>query len=336
MPAQPPNATQNSSPTRRQLLQAGGWGLACLSGLVQAQPDTTKLTVPFAPGASNDLIARLLAESMSRQTQRTWIVENKPGAGSLLGAEVVARSVPDGRSLLLCASANMGIQPAIRKTMRYDVESDFTFLARVTTSPFALVVNTNLGAPDFQAFVRLAKAKPGSVRVGSAGVGSLGHMGAYLMQSLLGVGFNNVPYKGAAQVLNDLRAGHIDASLVSPGSIAPLLKEGGVKVLAVLDKQRNSLLPDVPASPELGQPKLVVVNWWGVAGPAKLPPAMTASLSSGLEKTMADPAFGQKLKDLGLDPAPLVGAAFAQFVSGDLKAWKAVAQQANITLDEQG
>lgn len=320
--------------TRRWALQAGAAALWPMSPFALAQADTTKLIVPFAPGASNDLIARLVADAMGRQTKRTWIVENKPGAGSLLGAEFVARAEPDGRALLLCASANMGIQPAVRKTMRYDVDKDFAFLARVSTSPFALVVNANLPTSDFQAFLKLAKAKPGALRMGSAGVGSLGHMGAFLMQSQLGIGFNNVPYRGAAQVLNDLRAGHIDASLISPGSVAPLLKEGGLRVLAVLDKQRNSLLPDTPSSRDLGHPQLLVVNWWGIAGPARTPAPLVATLSKGLEQVMADPAFVSGLKDMGLDPAPLTGPAFSQFVSADLKAWKAVAKQGNITLDE--
>ncbi len=236
----------------------------------------TKLVVPFTPGASNDIIGRMMAEAMAKRTGKSWIVENKPGAGSMLGAEVVAKSVPDGNTLLLCASANMGILPAIQKSIRYVVERDFTFFVRIASSPFALAVGSQLPVTKFAEFVSLAKSKPGSIRMGSAGVGALDYMGASLLQSQLGLDLNIIPYKGMAPVLNDLRAGHIDAAIVSPATIRPLVADGKVKVLAVLDKNRNELMPQVPSSADLGYPNLTVVNWWGIAGPSNMPAALVA------------------------------------------------------------
>ena len=329
-----PQSRATNGMSRRRVWQAM-LPLLCPAVPALAQGSgVTKLIVPFTPGASNDVIGRLMAEAMARRTGKSWIVENRPGAGSMLGAEVVAKSAPDGNTLLLCASANMGILPAIQKSMRYAVERDFTFFVRIASSPFALAVSTQLPANNFSDFVRLAKSKPGSIRIGSAGVGALDYMGASMLQSQLGLDLNIIPYKGMAPVLNDLRAGHIDAAIVSPATIRPMAIDGKVKVLAVLDKQRNDVLPQVPSSADLGYPNLIVGNWWGIAGPAKMPAALVASLSQAMMEVLGDPAFHKTLKDKGFEPAAISGDAFASFVRADLKAWKTLATQANITMDE--
>lgn len=319
----------------RRLAWQSMLALAIPSTSVLAQGSgLTKLVVPFTPGASNDVIGRMMAEAMAKRTGKSWIVENRPGAGSMLGAEVVAKSAPDGQTLLLCASANMGILPAIQKSMRYAVERDFTFLVRIASSPFALVVHSQLPVTDFAGFVKLAKTKPGSIRIGSAGIGSLDYMGASMLQSQLGLDLNIIPYKGMAPVLNDLRSTHIDAAIVSPATIRPLVAEGKVRALAVLDKQRSDVMPQVPSSGELGHPNLAVVNWWGIAGPSKIPAAVVDALRQGMLDVLADPAFRKLLKEKGFEPAVLSGDEFAQFVSADLKAWKNLASKANITLEE--
>jgi tripartite-type tricarboxylate transporter receptor subunit TctC len=293
----------------------------------------TRLIVPFTPGASNDVIGRMMAEAVAKRTGKTWIVENKPGAGSMIGAEFVARSAPDGNTLLLCGSANMGTLPAVHKSLRYAVERDFAFLVRIANSPFALAVNSQLPATNFGEFVRLAKSKPKSIRTGSTGIGALDYMGASLLQSQLAIELNVVPYKGMAPVLSDLRAGHIDASIVSPATVRPLALEGKVRVLAVFDKRRSELMPEVPSSTDLGHPGLVVGNWWGIAGPKKTPAQVTTSLQQAMTEVLSDPAFLEALKAKGFDAAPLAGAEFERFVLAELNAWRTVAKNANITLD---
>lgn len=320
--------------TRRRLAQAGLAMLVPASGAALAQSGVTKVVVPFTPGASNDIIGRMLAEAAARKTGRNWIVENKPGAGSMLGAEFVAKAPPDGQTLLLCATANMGILPSIQKAMRYSVEKDFTFLVRIASSPFALAVSSGLAVSNFADFVKLAKTKPKGIRVGSAGVGALDYMGAAMMQSQLGIELNIIPYKGMTPVLNDLRAGHIDASIVSPATIKPLTLDDKVKVLAVLDSRRSEVMPNVPSSAELGHPQLLVGNWWGIAGPAKLPPATLASLRQGLMAVLTDPEFLKSLKDKGFDPAVQAPEEFRKFVMADLKSWQELARNARITMDE--
>ena len=294
----------------------------------------TRLIVPFTPGASNDVIGRMFAEALARSTSRSWIVENKPGAGSILGAEFVAKSEPDGKTLLLCASSNMSVVPAIRKTIRYSVEKDFTFLVRIASSPFALVTHAQLPVANFADFVRLAKSKPGALRIGSAGVGALDYMGSSMLQTQLGIDLNIIPYKGMSQVLNDLRAGHIDASIVSPATVAPLVTDVKARVLAVLDKQRSTVMPDVPSSTELGYPQLIVVNWWGIAAPAKLPLATTTALLKNMAVVLADQSFLKSIKAKGFEPAVLTGDEFAQFVAADLQAWRSLARQSHISIDD--
>ena len=320
---------------RRSLLRTAAATLALPLPLAfaQAKP-VVRLIVPYTPGASNDVIGRLVAEAMARRSGQTWIVENKPGAGSQLGTDDVAKAVPDGTKLLLGATAGMGVLPAIKAAMPYSVDRDFTYLARVASGPFALVVSTQHAAKDFAEFIRIAKANPGSIRMGSAGLGSLDYMGASLMQSLLGIEMNIIPYKGMAPVLNDLRAGHIDATIVSPATIAPLVADGKVRPLAVLDAKRSPLMPTVPSAIELQQPQLMVGNWWGIIGPAKLPPQVTDALRQNLQAVLADPLFRKSLEDKGFDMAPLVGNAFGEFVVADLQRWKKLAQQAKITLVE--
>lgn len=322
-------------PSRRRLLQAAmTMALPSMLPAWAQSGGVTKLVVPFTPGASNDIIGRMLADAVTRKSGRNWIVENKPGAGSMLGAEFVAKAPPDGNTLLLCATANMGILPAIQKSMRYAVDKDFTFLVRIASSPFALAVSSQLPVSNFADFVKLAKSKPDSIRVGSAGIGALDYMGAALMQSQLGIDLNIIPYKGMSPVLNDLRAGHIDACIVSPATIKPLTVDGKVKVLAILDSRRSEVLPTVPSSAELGHSQLLVGNWWGIAGPAKMQPDVAASLRQALMGVLTDPEFLKSLKDKGFDPAVQSSEEFGQFIMADLKSWQALATKANITMNE--
>ena len=330
----PPANTPSSSSSRRRFLQGGMALLLPAVGPAWSQSsNVTRLIIPFTPGASNDIIGRMIAEAVGKKTGRSWIVENKAGAGSMLGADFVAKAAPDGQTLLLCATANMGVLPAIQKSMPYAVEKDFTFFVRVASTPYALTVNSQSKISNFAEFLALAKAKPGSIRIGASGVGALDYMGASMLQSQLGLDLNIVPYKGMSPVLNDLRGGHIDASIVSPATIRPLAQDGRVRVLAVLDRKRSDLFPSVPSSVDLGYPQLLAINWYGIAGPARIQPAVVTSLRQALMGVLADPDFTKSMKERGFDLAVQSGDEFTQFVLEDLKRWKAVAKQGNITVD---
>jgi tripartite-type tricarboxylate transporter receptor subunit TctC len=319
--------------SRRTVLGAGA-GLALAAGAAPAfAAPSTSLVVPFTPGASNDTIGRLVAEAVTRRGTLNWIVENKPGAGSLLGTEAVRQARPDGRTLLLCATANMGILPAISRSVRYAVDRDFSFLARIASTPFGLAVTPSLGAATLADFVRLAQARPEGIRIGSSGLGALDYMGASMLQAHFGIRLSIIPYKGMSQVLNDLRAGHIDASIVSPGTARPLVEDGALRMLVVFDAARSAQLPKVPSATELGHGALRVVNWWGIAGPAKLPAPVLEGLMRELGAVLADPAFRQSITEKGFEPAVLTGPAFRDFVLNDSRAWAALAKRTGITME---
>lgn len=319
--------------TRRQVLKsAGALLLPSLLPMHAMAQQTASIVVPFAPGASNDLLGRLTADALSKKLGRTIVVENRPGAGSMLGTQFVADAPADGQTLLLCATASMGILPAINKLVRYSVDSDFVFFVRIATSPFGLAVRKDFPANSFAEFVEAAKARPGMIRMGSAGVGALDYMGASMLQSELDLKLNIIPYKGMSHVLNDLNGGHIDASIVSPGTIRPLAEDGDVKVLAIFDTRRSHVLPDVPSAAELGHPNLHVFNWWGIAGPTGIPADTVETLRSALVDVVSDPAFAQSLKEKGFDPAPLSGDEFRKFVLADLERWRALAKKTNISI----
>jgi len=320
---------------RRQILKASGaLAFSSLLPLRATAQQAARIVVPFAPGASNDLVGRMMAEALSKAVGRTYVVENRPGAGSMLGTQFVADARPaDGRTLLLCATASMGILPAISKNVRYSVERDFDFIVRIASSPFGLAVRKGFPANDFAEFVQVAKSRPGEVRMGAAGVGALDYMGASLMQYEVDIDLNIIPYKGMGPVLTDIQGGHIDACIVSPASLRPLVEDGSVKMLAVFDTRRSDVLPDVPSAADIGHPDLRAGNWWGIAGPAGIPAETLQELQAAMVKIVNDPAFAQSLKEKGFDPAPLSGEAFKQFVLADFERWKTVAKRANVTLD---
>lgn len=322
--------------SRRSVIQgAAALTLASLAPLRAFAQQASRIVVPFAAGASNDLVGRLMADALGKKMNRSFIVENRPGAGSMLGTQYVAQSKPaDGQTLLLCATASMGILPAINKSVRYSVDRDFTFLVRIASSPFGLAVSKDFPANNFADFVKAAKAKPGSIRIGSAGIGALDYMGAMMLQSELGIELNVIPYKGMAPVLNDLQGGHIDACIVSPGSIRPMVQDGKVKMLAVFGGRRSDVLPQVPSSPEIGQPNLRVENWWGIAGPAGMPAATTESLRAAMVQVINDPEFIKSLQEKGFDPAPLSGDEFKKFVTTDLTRWRNLSAKAKISIEE--
>jgi tripartite-type tricarboxylate transporter receptor subunit TctC len=318
---------------RRIVLKLGavtlaGSALPC----VQAQSPQIRLVVPFPPGAANDTIARLLADAVAKRTGRTWIVDNKAGAGSQLGIDFVAKAAADGSTLLFGASDGLAVLPAVKATLPYDPGRDFAYLARIATSPYVLVVHSGVDARNYADFVNLAKKAPGSVRVATTGTGTLGHMGTALIASAAGVELTSIPYKGMSPAVNDLIAGHVEALLVSPTTIAPHLASGKARALVVLDQRRSAMLPEVPSAADLGLAGVDVGAWWGVLAPAKTLPGPLAALRSDIAAVLNDTEFRKAMAEKGFDVAPLEAQAFAKFAAADLQRWRNVARKAGITL----
>lgn len=294
---------------------------------------TVRIIVPFAPGAINDTIARMVSDKLATALTRTVIVENKPGAGSQIGTTFVAKAAPTGETLLFGAADGISVLPAIKPTVAYSVPNDFAFITRVGLGSFALVVSTKLPANTFDEFVRYAAQNPRAVRHGTPGNGSSTHMGAAYIEQETGIQLTHVHYQGMAGAVNDLVAGHIEAALVSPATIAPHVKSGKIKVLAVMGPSRHKLLADVPSIDEVSPKKLHVVGWWGFLAPAGVPKLVQQRLISELDTLLADKSFRARLEERGIEVAPMSGSAFQQFVTDDLAKWKSLSQRAKITLD---
>lgn len=292
-----------------------------------------RLVVPFAPGAINDNIARLVSERLATSLGRTVIVENKPGAGSQIGTAFVAKAAPTGETLLFGAADGLTVLPAIKPSLSYSVPDSFSFITRVGTGPFALVVSNALPVNNFEEFVAYAKANPKAVRHGTPGNGSSTHMGGALIEQETGIQITHVHYQGMAGAVNDLLAGHIDAALVSAPTIAPHVRAGKVKVLAVMGPQRHKLLPEVPSIDEGSRKGLHVIGWWGLLGPVGLPSDVVERLHKEMSTMLEDKGFRTLLEERGIEVAPLGGKAFRQFVVDDLRKWKSLSQRAKLILD---
>jgi tripartite-type tricarboxylate transporter receptor subunit TctC len=309
--------------------------LSALPGHADEYPTKpVRIIVPFAPGAGNDLLGRLMAENLTPRLGQTVFVENRPGAGSLIGVDLVAKSPPDGHTILWAASDGLSILPAVKPNMPYAVPKDFSFISRIVELPFAVVVSNNLPVNSIPELIAYAKANPGKLRYGTSGVGGGPHMGSVLMEKATGIKMSHAPYKGVAPAVNDLLGGHIDLALVTPPTIRPHAEAGKVKVIATTGKTRHPLFPDAPTLIEAGLKDVSVVVWYGMLAPAGLPPAVLARLRKEAVDVLNDPKVSQRLSSLGYQISPLATDEFQTYVENDLRQWKDVAQSAQIVLED--
>ena len=293
-----------------------------------------RIIVPFAPGAGNDLLGRLFAEHLTPRLKQPVVVENKPGAGSQIGIDLVAKSPPDGYNLVWAASDGISILPAVKPQMPYKVPDDFTFVSRIVVLPFALVVKNDLPVKSVAELIAYAKANPGKLRYGTSGVGGAPHMGTVMMESRAGIKMTHVPYRGVAPAVNDLLGGHIDIAFVTPPTIRPHAEADKVRVIATTGNERHLLFPNLPTLKEAGLSDLSVIVWYGILAPAKTPEPVLARLRKEIQSVIDDPAVNARLKSLGYQISPMTGDTFQKYVLEDLAAWKAVAKAENIVVTD--
>ena len=311
---------------KRRHLLAGG-ALLALPGLPvrAAGPwpnQTLRLVVPFPPGAANDTLGRAIADQLTTRLGQTVVVENRAGAGGAVGSEAVARSAPDGYTLLLGHIGTLAVNPAIYPSLPYNVQKDFAPVAMIALVPNVLVVNPRLPFQDIQGLVTHVRANPGQLRYCSAGNGSAGHIVMLAFLNALKLEMEHVPYRGAGQSFTALIAGETQFTHDIPSLLKPFHESGQARVLFVNGDKRSPLLPDVPAQTELGIPDYKSYSWYGIFGPANLPPEITAKMAAAIEATLADPAMEAKLNELGT-PA-MRGwspARFAQYVKEEIDTW---------------
>ena len=321
---------------RRALLHAlcaaaAGSGLILSDALAQpAYPvRAVKIIVPSAPGGGTDIVARVMAQHFSKALAQQFIVENKPGAGNLIGIEAAARSSPDGYTLLFVPSP-LVLNTVLYKSVPYDPVRDFAPITIAATAPNVLVVGPALGAKTLAEFIAHAKQKPGGISYGSAGTGTSPHMSMELFKSMAGVDVLHIPYKGTTPGVTDLIGGQIGAMFVNTLTAKPHIDSGRLRALAVSGIRRIDALPGVPTVAEAGVPNYVAVQWYGLLAPAGTPPAIIARINAEAVKALHSDELRQKLAADGAEPVGSTPGGFARLIREELDKWGRVARAAKV------
>jgi tripartite-type tricarboxylate transporter receptor subunit TctC len=321
--------------TRRTAIamMALGAPLAATSADAEQYPSKpVRIVVPYSPGAGNDNLSRLTGNYLTRQLGEHFFVENKPGAGSEIGCDLVARARPDGYTIMWSAADGISLLPAVKHNVPYRVPEDFTFIAMVTTFTELISVNAKLPIYTLKDLVDYARSNPGKLRYGTAGVGGAPHLATLLLEQIAKINMINVPFGGVAPALTAVAGGFIDLALAAPQASKPFTDSGNVRPIAIADTKRHKFYPNVPTTAEAGMPGLVVVFWAGLMGPAGLPKAVLARLEKEVANMLSDAAIVQRLDQLGYLPAYEDPKAFQDLVVKDLAKWSKIAKAANISL----
>jgi tripartite-type tricarboxylate transporter receptor subunit TctC len=306
-----------------------------VSHALLAQPYPSKpirMVVPYAPGGGSDIVARIVGQKMSESLGQTVVVDNRPGAAGMLGAELAASAAADGYTLLL-ADSSYTINASYFKQKRYDAQRSFVPVSLIADTPYILVVHPSVPAASVKEFIALAKAQPGKINVGSAGNGSGSHLTGAMFMLKAGVNLNHIPYKGSGPSTADVVAGQIQSTFATaPGAVA-FIKAGRLKALVAASPRRSATLPDVPTFVELGFTDIVVTNWYGVVAPAGLSKTAVQKLYGEIGRTLALPDVRERLAGAALEPVTPAPAQFAQLIDAELKRWAQVIKDANISTE---
>ena len=311
--------------------------LAGFSASASGQSYPTKpvrLIVPFPPGGGTDITARLAAEYLSQKLGGSVVVENKPGAATAIGMDLVAKSPADGYTLIWTTSDGISILPAVKPSVSYKIPGDFAFVAGASTYSLVVGINAQLPYKSLTEMLAYGKANPGKLRYSSSGVGAGGHLATALIANAAGVDMVHVPYQGAAPAVAGAAGGHVDLVLVATSSMKPHVDSGKLRAIATTDIKRNALFPDAPTLDESGLKNLSVVLYYGMLAPAGTPEPILARLREALNEMLKDPKIVERIKSLGFEPAFLPGDAFRDFMVKDLAKWKDVSKAANIVLTD--
>jgi len=292
----------------------------------------TRIVVPFAAGGGTDVISRTLAQEMAKELGGTVIVENKPGAGTIVGTEYVAKAEPDGHTLVMATFAH-AVNPSLHGTLPYDTDKDFAPVALVARSFNIVVVNPNSSINSIADLIAAAKAKPAGLNYGTYGPGTSAHLAGELFNSLAHVKLTAVHYKGAAPAITDLLGGTIQVMFTTVASAASLIKAGKLNALAVTSAKRTAAFPDLPTVAEAGVPGYVAESWYGLFAPAKTPPATIALLNKAVDKALHAPAFDKLVENEGLIMVGGTPAQLGQYVQGEEALWRKVVHDADIKIE---
>ena len=286
-----------------------------------------RLVIPYPPGGGTDIIARLVAPRLGERWKQTVIVENKAGASGIVGSEVVAHAAPDGYTLMIMTGAHT-VNPVTLKKLPYDTERDFTPITTVAASPLALIGSVKAGMDSMEKFVAAARAEPGKIQFGSSE--NTTRLGGELFRLRSGLKIENVAYKGAAPMMQDLIGGHIPVAFSTPLSTMSHHRAGTARILAISSKKRLAVIADVPTMEEAGIKGVDQVNWFSLFGPGNLPAERARFLQTEMAAVLAEPETLANVRDLGAEPGGEPPEAFAARVREELGMWSVVAKEAGI------
>lgn len=310
--------------------------LSLTSGFAVAQAwpaKTVKLIVPFAAGGSTDTVARVIAEKLTARLGQPVIVENRAGAGGMIGSDIAAKSPPDGYTFLVGTSSTISIAPHLYRKLSYDPVQDFVPVILLGTADVFVVVNSNVPARTIKDLVAYAKANPGKLSFGSAGNGSFSHLIGEYFKSMAGVNLLHVPYKGDGPMVIDLMAGQVNMAFTVAVGVLPALRSGKAVALAVTNPKRSSLHPQLPTVSEAGVEGYDAVQWFGISAPRGTPKELNERLNSEIRAVLGMPEVQTRFSELGFEVVGNKPEEFAEFLRNDGAKWKKIAEIAGTKLD---
>ena len=310
-------------------LVAVAWSGAASAADYPSRP--LRLVVSFPPGGSADFQARILGTKLSEQLGQQFIIDNRPGGSGVVALETVAKSAPNGYTLLLGPMSGLTMNPAIFSKLPYDSVRDFVPISLTSRVTLALAASPSLPANSVKELIALAKASPGKLTYGSTGIGNVTHLAGEMLKSLAGINLVHVPYKGAGPQLIDVMGGNVSIGFTSLTGAIPHVRAGKLKGLVVTSKQRHSAAPDIPTVAEVGMPDIeICTSWFGILAPARTPKAVVSRLNSEIMRVINTPETQQRFLGQGLDPATSTPEEFSALIKSDLVRWAKIIKDAGV------
>jgi tripartite-type tricarboxylate transporter receptor subunit TctC len=313
---------------------------ACLSAFASAPADAQsyptrpiRIIAQFQPGTSTDILARVIAQKLTEAWTQQVIVDNRPGAGAIVGTELGARAAPDGYTLTMGVSSAFGINPTLYAKLPYDAVRDFAPITNIALTPQTLVASPSFQAKSVKELVAAAKAKPGAINFASLGSGSTSHLTMEMFKSMAGIQLNHVPYKGSPAAHTDLMGGQVPIMFDAIPAVLPHIKSGKLRGLGIGTRSRSPLLPDLPTIAESGYPRFEAVGWIGIVAPAKTPDAILNKLNAEIVRILKEPDVKQRLDTLAFTAVGDTRTEFAAFIKSEIAKWGKAVKESGAKAD---